>query len=137
MTMTITRDAIVMAARSYLSTRYHHQGRNRAGMDCAGLIVCVARDLGVDVGDVAGYARVPDGESLRQAVESQAQRVAVYKPGDILLMRFDGDPQHLAIVTDRGMIHSYAQARKVVEHSIDVTWARRVVAAYQFPGVEK
>lgn len=132
----MTRDEIVAAARSYLGTRYHHQGRNRAGIDCAGLIVCVARDLGVEVGDVAGYARTPDGDSLRRAVEGQAVRVATAQPGDILLMRFDGDPQHLAIMTDYGMIHSYAQARRVVEHRVDAEWAKRIVAAYQFPGVE-
>lgn len=132
----ITREAIVAAARGYLGVRYQHQGRNRAGMDCAGLIVCVAHDLGVEVGDVCGYARTPNSDSLRQAVESQAVRVATPRTGDILLMRFDADPQHLAIMTDVGMIHSYAQARRVVEHSIDAGWARRIVAAHQFPGVE-
>jgi cell wall-associated NlpC family hydrolase len=132
----MTRDDIVAAARQYLGIRYHHQGRNRSGMDCAGLIVCVARDLGIALLDQTGYSRVPNGGSLRRAVEGQAVRVATAQPGDILLMRFDGDPQHLAIMTDHGMIHSYAQARRVVEHRIDAEWAKRIVAAYQFPGVE-
>jgi cell wall-associated NlpC family hydrolase len=135
--MTVRRDAILAAARSYLGVRYHHQGRNRAGMDCAGLIVCVARDLGINAGDLTAYARRPDGRTLRNVIEAQAPGTDCYKPGDILLMRFEADPQHLAIVTDHGMIHSYARARMVVEHRMDAVWTARIVAAYQFPGVEQ
>lgn len=131
-----TRQQIIDAARSYLRVPYHHQGRNRAGIDCAGLIVCVARDVGIELQDMGGYPRTPDGKALRSFVEEQGRRVAEYQPGDILLMRFERDPQHLAIVTDRGMIHSYLGAGKVVEHGIDKTWAKRIVAAYAFPGVE-
>lgn len=131
----IPRAAITAAARQYLGVRYHHQGRARAGMDCAGLIVCVARDLGIPAQDMVGYGRLPVGDALRQTLDEQAVRVPHYREGDILLIRFHTEPQHLAIVTDKGMIHSYAAARKVVEHRIDSHWASRVVAAYSFPGV--
>lgn len=131
-----TRQQIIAAARSYCGCRYHHQGRNRAGIDCAGLIVCVARDVGIELRDMGGYPRTPDGKALRSFVEEQAIRVDEYQPGDILLMRFERDPQHLAIVTDRGMIHSYAGKGEVTEHRIDATWAKRIVQAYVFPGVE-
>jgi cell wall-associated NlpC family hydrolase len=131
-----TRQQIIDAARSYRGCAYHHQGRNRAGIDCAGLIVCVGRDVGIELRDMGGYPRTPDGKALRSFVEEQASRVTEYQPGDILLMRFERDPQHLAIVTDRGMIHSYLGAGKVTEHGIDATWAKRIVAAYAFPGVE-
>lgn len=131
-----TRAQIVAAARKWTGTRYQHQGRSRAGIDCAGLIVRVAQDCGLPVMDMTGYAPTPDGKTLRAALDEQALRVVLYQPGDILLLRFEKDPQHLAIVTDKGMIHSYAGARKVVEHRIDETWAARIVAAYSFRGVE-
>lgn len=137
--MTI-REAIVVAARSYLGVRYHHQGRNRAGIDCAGLIVAVARDVGLSAADMTGYARIPDGKALRAHLDSQAKHVPISsrQPGDILLMQFErGLPQHLAIVTDHGMIHAYAGARKVVEHRIDDMWAARILAVYQYPGVDE
>lgn len=140
--MTI-RDAIVAAARSYIGCRYHHQGRNRAGIDCAGLVVAVARDVGLSAADMSGYARIPDGKALKAHLDGQAKQVPISQrqPGDILLMKFErGLPQHLAIVTDYGMIHAYAGTRKtgeVVEHRIDDMWATRILAVYQYPGVDE
>lgn len=135
--MTITRQQIIDAARSYLGCRYHHQGRTRAGIDCAGLLVCVARDVGISTeGDQGGYSRTPDGQSLKQALDAFGSPITAFQPGDFLLMRFDAQPQHIAIVTDVGIIHSYLSARRVVEHGLSDDWRRRIVAAYAFPGVE-
>jgi cell wall-associated NlpC family hydrolase len=132
-----TRQQIINAARSYLGVRYHHQGRNRAGIDCAGLLVCVARDVGISTeGDQGGYSRTPDGASLKQALDTFGAPVDGFQPGDFLLMRFDAQPQHIAIVTDKGIIHSYLSARRVVEHRLSEDWRARIVQAYAFPGVE-
>jgi len=133
----VTRQQIVAAARSYIGCRYHHQGRNRAGIDCAGLLVCVARDVGISTeGDQGGYSRTPDGRSLKQALDAFGTPVDAFQPGDFLLMRFDAQPQHIAIVTDVGIIHSYLSARRVVEHGLSDDWRARIVQAYAFPGVE-
>lgn len=136
--MTVTRQQIVDAARSYIGVRYHHQGRSRAGLDCAGLLVCVARDIGLDTSeDLTGYARTPDGVALKTTLGRALREIPIfaYSPGDVLLMRFERDPQHVAIVTDCGIIHSYLSARKVVEHRIDDVWRARILAAYELPGV--
>lgn len=136
--MTITRQSVVEAARSYLGVRYHHQGRTRAGLDCAGLIVCVAQDLGIPTtADISGYARTPDGVMLKALLDTAAVPVTAWQEGDILLLRFDAAPQHLAIVTEAGMIHSYLAARRVVEHRLDEQWRARIVAAYAYPGVSE
>jgi hypothetical protein len=55
--------------------------------------------------------------------------------GDVLVMRFERDPQHFALVSQRTplhIIHAYAQAKKVVEHIVDATWRKRIVKAYRF-----
>jgi cell wall-associated NlpC family hydrolase len=58
------------------------------------------------------------------------------RSGDVLLMRFSADPQHFGFFSTRGqMIHSYAQARRVVEHRIDLLWQRRVVGVYRLRGI--
>lgn len=42
-----TRAQIVEEARSYLGTKWLHQGRTRDGVDCAGLVACVGNALGL------------------------------------------------------------------------------------------
>lgn len=134
--MRLTASSIIAAAESYLGTRWHHQGRSRAGVDCIGLLVCVARDLGMTVNDSTGYSRQPDGRQLRAAVEAHLVQVAEPQPADVLLMRFEREPQHVALMADGGdIIHAYAGARKVVRHRLDELWAGRIVAVYRFRGL--
>lgn len=55
------------------------------------------------------------------------------QPGDILLMRFTAEPQHVAIYTaDDTIIHSYEAVKKVCEHSLNSQWAARIVKIYRF-----
>lgn len=131
-----TRADVVTTARGYLNTRWLHQGRQANGMDCAGLVVRVAHDLGLSDFDCADYGRLPLGQKMRAIMDANMDRVAIYQPGDVLLMRFETEPQHLAIVTDYGIIHALAQARKVVEHGLNDVWIARIVAAYKFRGIE-
>lgn len=133
--MTITRKAIIDCARSYLGVPWRHQGRTSAGLDCGGLIIRVAHDLGLSTFDVDGYGREPDGVSLRAHLEAQAVRVLQGEAGDILLLRFVRYPQHLAIRTDVGIIHTYAQVGAVVEHHFDSRWRARLVDVYAYPGL--
>ncbi len=134
------RAAIVAEDRSWLGTRFHHQGRLRGvGVDCAGLVVQVAQALGLSEFDRTDYTPLPDGAMLQAACESQMHRLALaeIQPGDVLLLKFDRHPQHLAIVGDHplgglSLIHAYAPARKVVEVRLDEGWRQQVMAAYRF-----
>lgn len=122
---------VVIAARTFLGVPYHHQGRSIHGMDCAGLVVAAYDILGVTLVDLSAYGREPWKDGLRQTVEANFHKVERdTAPGDILLLRVRREPQHLAIVTDRGMIHSYASVGKVVETDIDSFWSERVVGVY-------
>jgi hypothetical protein len=137
--MAVTRAQVVAQARTWLGTRWQHQGRVRgAGVDCAGLLVCVAQSLGLRVTDVPGYGRQPLGDTLRRLCEQQLVPVplAALQPADVLLLRFNTEPQHLALVGDHpaglSLLHAYAQARRVVEHRLDALWLGRAVAGYAF-----
>ncbi|MFZ7338164.1 hypothetical protein ACLS0R_18210, partial [Comamonas jiangduensis] len=58
---------VVAAARRCIGTPYHHQARKPGiGLDCVGLVICVARQIGAVAPDwdVRGYSRVPDGFAL-------------------------------------------------------------------------
>jgi cell wall-associated NlpC family hydrolase len=131
-----TRQDIIDTARKYLGVRYKHQGRTAFGLDCLGLVVRVAHDLGLSNDDNTDYGPVPDGRRLMAEMDARLDRVAVGKPGDVLLMRFDKNPQHLAIMTDKGIIHSYAEARRVVEHGLHSEWSDRIVRTYSFKGID-
>lgn len=131
-----TRADVVNTARSYLGVRFHHQGRTRAGLDCAGLVVRVAHDLGLSTFDHSDYGPTPLGNMMRGVMDRETNPVAVWQPGDILMMSFVAEPQHLAIVTDHGVIHALLANRKVVEHRLDAVWASRIVCAYSYKGIE-
>lgn len=134
--MMATRADVVRVARSYHGVRWRHQGRTRYGIDCIGLVILVAHELGLSDHDCTDYSRIPDGRQLRQALECHLQPTTDQQPGDVVLMRFAREPQHVGILTDIGLIHAYAATRKVIEHRIDKNWSDRIVAAYSFRGIE-
>jgi len=131
---------VVNAARNYLGTPFVHQGRMPGiALDCAGLVVQVAKDMGVEHVDVTGYGRRPTGE-LRTVLAAQPQLVQVSIVdrcvGDILIMRFAKEPQHLAICAGATVIHSYEAAGKCCEHDLTPEWVNRITHVWRFAGVE-
>ena len=128
-------DEMIAAARDCLGTPFHHQGRTpRVGLDCIGLIVVALRAVGCAVRDRLDYGMRPDGRSLVAALrEHGAAAVETVQAGDVLVFRYDHQPQHVALATapDR-MIPSFAPAGRVVETEIGDYWRRRLVGVFRF-----
>lgn len=140
---TVTPADVAATARQYIGVRFQHQGRSRAGMDCAGLVVRVALDLGLPATDWKGYGRLPRADQMRGLLRSQCVELpldTIPSPGHLAMMRFDAEPQHLAIVVEHpqglGLIHALMHERKVAEHRLDAGWLQRIVALYELPGVQ-
>ncbi|WP_080420477.1 C40 family peptidase [Burkholderia ubonensis] len=135
----VTRQEIVDEARSWLGTRWCHQGRLKGvAVDCAGLVVCVARACGLEVRDVEGYSRRPDG-SLLDIVRDQTLAVMPghEDAGDVVIFQWNNDPYHLALLTGKNsIIHAYAVNRSVVEHNLDDRWRSVIVGFRRISGVE-
>lgn len=136
----MSADLVLTAARACINTPFRHQGRlpGRA-LDCAGLVVQVAQAIGAEYLDQSGYSRSPQNGLLEDALDRQPcmeriRQTGTRQPGDILLMRFAGDPQHLAIDAGQTIIHAYAQAGKVCEHAMSDDWVHRIVRVYRFKG---
>jgi len=128
-------EAMIAAARRCLGTPFHHQGRvPLVGLDCIGLIIVALRSIGFGVNDRLDYGRRPDGVTLLAALEAHgAVKVEEIQAGDILVFRYDHQPQHVALAVDGDrMIHSFAPARRVVETALGAYWRRRLVGVYRF-----
>jgi len=139
----ISREAIVEEARRWIGTPFVHQGRVRGlAVDCIGLVIETGRACGVTaaMGDPAWdfreYGPMPNAGRLLSVTESLLSRVPVPEaaPGDVLLFRLAGDPQHFGIFAGETVIHAY-QRFGCVEHRLADVWRARIMRAYRFPGV--
>jgi cell wall-associated NlpC family hydrolase len=135
---------VVDQARGYLGVRWQHQGRNQHALDCAGLVVRVAKDLKLSDFDFIDYDRRPFANTMATVMSANCAELTGHRlePGMVALMRFDREPQHLGFIGDYkfgglSMIHAYAWSRKVVEHRLDDVWRRRIVALFELPGVNR
>jgi NlpC/P60 family putative phage cell wall peptidase len=144
--MTLQTD-IVNQARTWIGTPFHHQARLKGkGCDCLGLIVGVVDELGLKDStgrmlasyDEVTYSKEPDGAYLIQKLTGLLEEVPIAdaSAGDLALFKVRENPQHLAILTDYegmiGMIHCYAQARRVVEHRLDDDWKSRLIKVFRW-----
>src|SRR4051812_11829838 len=103
---------IISEARSWIGTRFHHQGRiKKGGCDCIGLIIGVAEALDIKSKgrsfaeiDNKNYSKNPDGVSLKLALEEYLTPIPLgsIRPGDILLLKINKEPQHVAFIGDYG-----------------------------------
>lgn len=125
-------DHVIEAARACLRTPFRHQGRQPGrGLDCGGLVIHAFTSAGYTMTDEPGYTREPQPAWMRAVLERVFVPVDDLRPGDVLWMRFDMDPQHLAIWTGVTIIHAFLRSRKVVEHRMDSAWWLRVVKRYR------
>jgi len=60
-----TPEQIVDYARTWLGTRWVHQGRSERGIDCAGLLVKTGQNFDLPHTDVHGYGRTPDVQFMK------------------------------------------------------------------------
>lgn len=131
-------DEIVAAARAEIGTPFKHQGRLPGReLDCIGLVIVVARNW-YDISDTEAYGRLPIGGKLEAGLDAHPLLVRVKEPqaGDVLIIRFGTDPQHVAICAGDTIIHTYENNGRVVEHRFSDVWRKRVVRVYRFKDIE-
>ena len=136
------RDQIVSEARTWIGTRWLHQGRLKGvGVDCVGLAYGVARDLSLLGPEhvLPVYERFTSDNEMVALCTRYLVRTSALRVGSVAAMRFDSTTRHMGIVGDYpgggfSLIHAYAVSRKVVEHRLDSAWRARIVAIFDFPG---
>lgn len=136
----MTADQLITSARDQVGTPFRHMGRTPGKyLDCAGFAIYLADAIGAERIDVEAYGRVPVNGLLESTLDSQPclnREHRAPQSGDLLLMRFRNEPQHLALCAGETIIHAYQSAGKVCEHIFTEQWRSRVVRVYSFVGVE-
>ncbi len=138
---------IVEIARTWLGTRFHYTGRikknnlNNGGIDCIGLIIKVGEEMEFCVHgknivnyDYLDYSRYPNHGEMKNFLDRYFKKINKLElsHGDIIYLNFPNKLEHVAIISDIGMIHCYVEAGKVVEHGINSYWLEKIVGYYRF-----
>lgn len=140
----VTRAAIVAEARTWVGTPWVHQHREKGiAVDCVGLVIGVAKALGLLAPDfdVTGYGRAPDGTLLARCAEHlRPLGRDEMRPGDVLVLATSQEPQHMGIVGDYrhgglSLIHAASHQRRVIEHRLLFVRCMQFRAGFAFPGV--
>lgn len=149
--------ALIARAREWLGTPHRHQASVKGvGADCVGFLRGASVEAGVITAELAArlptdYSRQPAGGELRRLMGELLVPIPTHQlrggpdqdaerklqPGDLLLLRFAREDQHVAMVSatepDIYIIHCGSQG--VVEHRLDSVWTSRVSRAYRFRGL--
>lgn len=133
---------IEQEARKQIGTPYRHHGRDERGLDCVGLVIKVAKDLGLSDFDVTGYPRQAVDESMLGLCREHLAEVSKsdMQPGDVVVMNFHNQ-RHMGILGTYplgglSLIHAFQwKPPQVVEIRLDDKWRARIMAAFRFKEV--
>lgn len=136
------RERFIEEVRKEIGTPYRLQGRlSGVGIDCAGLPVVAAKRCGINVVEASNYGRRPDPAILLKCMEETGLKklsgLQEAVPGDLLVLRFELSPRHLAVVTGVDgdkirIVHAWLQKKRVVEHDLPAEWRPFLFGVYRF-----
>ncbi|MEM8828755.1 MAG: hypothetical protein AAGE96_05290 [Cyanobacteria bacterium P01_G01_bin.19] len=135
----IAPEKVTQTALTLVDTPFQHQGRKPGlGLDCIGVPIVVAQQLGLGDFDEVEYSRNPDGQ-LKQKIETVCEPIFL-QPGALLIFKISVEAQHCGIFTGigsgaDGLVHAWDIADKVVHQRLG-DWRRKIVGCYGLPGVD-
>lgn len=135
----LTRDRVVATARAFLGTPFRHQGRSPQGLDCVGLLICLARALDLPHADVTGYTRRAEGMGFLAHFRGQLTEIPLpaARTADVLVFVETVFPCHTGVLSERHgiphLIHAHAPRRQVIEEPYAPAWQAKARFAFRFP----
>lgn len=128
------------AAQKLVGTRFMRQGRTLLGVDCVGLLIVAAREIGVNLSqyDNRTYSHNPDPKDLKQRLDAGLQPATEIGVGSVLLLNGQAGTQHIAIVAECAMgltvVHASNLRGCVIEHRMTKSFRETVAAIYTLKG---
>jgi len=94
----------------------------------------IAEDLADEIEVHARYARqYGPGQLLKGLIESEhleTIRPPKFIPGNLIITKVQGEPRHLALITEPGVVlHASVLHKRVVRHGLPANW--RVVCEFK------
>jgi cell wall-associated NlpC family hydrolase len=139
------------------------KGRTTAGVDCAGIFLGACQAFGLvdrcgvplTLSDYATYTRDVNAIALFRPRLFE-KKLADLRPADMIVFNFPiaglpagargglrnvrESPCHVAVAGELfgslSVIQAYQGVERVVEHTLDGKWRRRIAAVFSIPGVE-
>lgn len=129
---------LIEAARAYVATPWHHQGRHKLlGLDCVGFVEVVGREIGAigpEVKVPADYGRTVRPGALREFVSRFCIETPKAIAGTLLLLRMPYRVCHVALCTGDTLIHC-AAPNGVIEQGYRHPLRARTESAWLIPNV--
>lgn len=136
--------ALVAAMRTLIGKPFKHRGRGPNFYDCAGAAKHAFLICGADVPDFLKYGREPHQDGLIGHISTALGEPVAVAPvrdwqlrvGDVVVLRFEVEPHHVAIVGDYvfgglSLIHACGHSKKVIEHRLAADQIARITHVFR------
>ncbi|MBI1215693.1 MAG: phage tail protein [Alphaproteobacteria bacterium] len=127
-------------AGHYIGLPFKSQGRDRAGVDCWGLVrLALAEQFGLALPSFAReYQRTLDAARIPALIEREtplwrAVSSGEEKQGDVIVLRVRGRPMHVGLVLGDGqMLHVELGIDSAIERYDGPQWRERIFGFYRY-----
>lgn len=127
-------------AAGYIGLPFKAHGRDRAGMDCWGLVrLVLAEQFAVFAPSFsANYESTEDAATLGALITDHARLCIKVPPGqekcgDVIVLRMKGAPMHVGMVLgDNFMLHIERGVNSSMESYKNIRWRDRVYGFYEY-----
>ncbi len=132
--------AIPIWAGRYIGLPFKDHGRDRAGLDCWGLVrLALAEQFGLALPSfTADYRRTTDMTNISGLIEREIKKWTPVEKGresagDIIILRLRGDPAHISLILgDKRMLHIESGINSAIENYSRTQWQDRIFGIFRY-----
>ncbi len=124
---------------SYIGLPFLHDGRDKGGLDCWGLVQLIYRErLGIELPTYGGVYKDCSPQTMReigQVMEQERERwkpVSQPKDFDVVLLKIAGKlPTHVGVVAGKYFLHVMSGTDSIIERLNSPMWVCRIAGFHR------